>query len=227
MEELLFPNFWIENAPYNWDALGNTQGYKYKKNQNLFFEGSKMDTVFLIKKGRVKLFITSEDGSEKIIGYIGQNSIVGTASLFHEDQYMFNATTVTNCTLLKFERGEFINKVMSNQALMEQILKIMSLRISILTRHTLDLSFTHSYQRLCKALIQLSLIYGEKQKDGTIFIDFKLTQKELSELIGSTRVTVSNHLKKLIDLNIIKKEKKHYIIQNIEVLKEECAEKNM
>lgn len=218
LERNILPTFWMENAPYDWDSLKNGEHRGYKKGEVLFLEGMKMENIFLIKKGRVKISINNENGDEKTVGYLGNNSIVGTSSLFNNAQYMFNATVVTDSSLLRFDKEEFIKEVMNNEKVMLQVFKIMSMRIRILTNHALDLSFNHSFKRLSSALLDISNTYGIDRKDGTIFIDFKITQRELGELIGTTWVTVSNHLKKLTQLGVIKKSKQNYIITNLEAL---------
>ncbi len=215
----MLPSFWIENSPYDWRLLieGGKQYSEYKKGETLFLAGEKMKTVFLIKSGKVKLSITNTEGNEKTVGYLGKNSIVGTSSVFHAE-YMFNATTVSKCLLFKFSKEEFIQKVMQNDQLMLQVFKIMSMRIRILTNHALDLSFNHSYNRLARALIEISETYGKPKKNGAILIDYKITQREFAELIGTTLVTVSNHLKKLIEAGIIEKRKQQYTILDFDSL---------
>lgn len=217
---VILPSFWIENTPYDWDILEKEgQFQEYKKGQILFLEGETMKNVYLIKQGKVKLSIANKEGNEKTVGYLGNNSIVGTSSLFNEAKYMFNATVTSKSFLFRFDREEFIQKVLRNEVLTQQIFKIMSLRIRILTNHVLDLSFNHSYKRLASALIEISETYGKVRPNGSVFIDFKITQREFSELIGTTLVTVANHLKKLTDLGIIEKQNQQYIILDMIALK--------
>lgn len=208
----LLPTFWIDNPPYNWDTLGSGNEKKIKKGELVFLEGTKMEHIYLIKTGKIKLSITSNEGDEKTIGFIGKNSIVGTSSLFNNAQYMFNARSVTDTHLIKYDRLEFIEKVMEDKDLMMQIFKIMSIRIRILTNHTLDLAYNHSYKRLAKALLDISKIHGKKTRNNNVLIDFNITQKELGEVIGTTWVTVAHNIRKLCDEGIINREGKNYVI---------------
>lgn len=219
-QELILPSFWIDDAPYDWSGLGEGEKMEFKKGDNLFLEGQRMTSVYLIVNGKIKLSINNQDGDEKIVGYLGTNSIVGTSSLFNNAEYMFNATANSNCSLYKFDRESFIKKLMEDKVIMQQVMKIMSMRIRILTNHALDLSFNHSFKRLAGALIEISNTYGKVREDGSIFIDFKITQKELAEIIGTTLVTVANHLKKFMDLGIIGKENRNYIILELELLQD-------
>lgn len=217
----LLPNFWIEDTPYDWGMLEKGNIHQYEKNTVLFMEGDKMETIFLIQRGKVKLSVTNENGQEKTAGFLGANSIVGTSSLFNNAQYMFTATATTKCLLWKFDKDEFIQQLLKEEKLMLQVFKIMSLRIRTLTNHTLDLSFNHSYNRLASALLELGEVYGMPRDDGSIYVDFSITQRELAELIGTTWVTVSNHLRKLQEDGIIAKEKKNFIILDFERLRQE------
>src|SRR5699024_11464425 len=202
----LLPTFWMNDTPYNWSNLGEGQNCKFRKGELVFVEGTKMEHIYLIQEGKVKLSITSNEGDEKTIGFIGKNSIVGTSSLFNNAQYMFNATSVTDASAIKYNKSEFIEKVMENKELMMQIFKIMSMRIRILTNHSLDLSFNHSYKRLAKALLDMYNSYGKKTNNNDLLIDFYITQSELGEIIGTTWVTVAHNIKKLSDEGIIKRQ---------------------
>jgi|SRR5699024_1486199 len=218
-EQELLPNFWIENSDYNWEELDNGLVHKCKKGEVLFREGMQMDAIYLIKKGKIKLSTINDNGDEKTVGIIGKNSMVGTSSLFNNAQYMFNATAVTDTLLLKYNKTEFISKVFNDKEMITQVLKILSGRIRILTNHVLDLSFDHSYKRLAKALLDISNTYGVKTENGNILIKLNITQRELGEIIGTTWVTVSHNLKKLTESGVIKKDKKNYIITNLDKLK--------
>ncbi|MFG6114822.1 Crp/Fnr family transcriptional regulator [Halobacillus sp. MO56] len=218
MEDIVLPNFWIKNPPYYWGELKDAPSYEYKKNQIIFLEGTEMDTIYLVKKGKAKLFLTGPDGSEKIVGYVGENSILGTSSLFEESKkYILSAAAVTNSTLIKYERQEFIDQVMSNPDLMMQVFHIMSIRIRSLTGQSLDLSFKHSYIRLCKALLELGVKYGKQTECDTTFVDFKVTHNDLAELIGTTRVTIANHIKTLRGKQLVETKGRNFIIRMSEL----------
>src|SRR5699024_3579284 len=100
----LLPTFWIDNTPYNWSNLGEGQKCRFEKGELVFVEGTKMEHIYLIQEGKVKLSITNDEGDEKTVGFISRNSIVGTSSLFNNAQYMFNATSITDTSLVKYNR---------------------------------------------------------------------------------------------------------------------------
>lgn len=70
-------------------------------------------------------------------------------------------------------------------------------------------------------LYDLSKMFGEERDNGDIYINFVITNEELGKFCGiSTGSSVSRILKQLKDDHIIRIEKQHIIITNVEKLKD-------
>ena len=55
--------------------------------------------------------------------------------------------------------------------------------------------------------------YGQKRSTSTL-IDLKITQQELADMIGSSRVMVIQALKEFKAANIIDREKRYFVLKN-------------
>lgn len=64
-------------------------------------------------------------------------------------------------------------------------------------------------ERLLRRFYSLAEQYGRKETDSTV-IDLRITQQELADMIGSSRVMVVKALKELQAANIIDREKRYY-----------------
>lgn len=70
----------------------------------IYLQGSPADRFYYLKSGRVKVFINSEDGSEKILTVYEAGNVFGEASFFDELPRVSSAVTVTRCEIVVIDR---------------------------------------------------------------------------------------------------------------------------
>jgi CRP/FNR family transcriptional regulator, cyclic AMP receptor protein len=76
--------------------------------QSIFGQGDVADAVFYIRKGKVKLTIASKAGKEVILGILGEGDFFGEAALAGHTVRMGSAFAVTDCEILRIEKGVMI-----------------------------------------------------------------------------------------------------------------------
>lgn len=211
---------WLDKLSFDWGLLKKKGDVKlYKKNDFVFHQQDTLNNIFIIESGRVQLCQTTPDGKEKTIAIIGENGLLGEHLLTKNNYHLTSAISVSDSKLISIKKDTFEEIVMSNQLLTRQWLEMLSLKLEILTHSTMNLSFESSSKRILRVLIQLVHTYGREIDNGTILITIKFTHQEIADLIGTTRVTVSNYLKKLNNSRFIYKKNGFYYINNFETLK--------
>jgi CRP/FNR family transcriptional regulator, cyclic AMP receptor protein len=65
-----------KSQPVDWEALlaGISQGQttiEYGANRTIFWQGKPADSVFYLRRGKVKLSVTSQEGKEAIVAILG------------------------------------------------------------------------------------------------------------------------------------------------------------
>ncbi|MBS4024323.1 MAG: Crp/Fnr family transcriptional regulator [Clostridia bacterium] len=221
-QSLTSPSPWFDELNYDWSLL-EQQGIKkiYAKHKILFHSGHTVESVFLVKEGRIRLFVNSLDGKEKAIAIIGKNGLLGESSMYQQRTHIFSAITATPATLVEIPPKLFQDTVFKDSKYMRQVFEMMSSKIRLMAIQSLQLSFGTPMQRICDAFIHLGLNYGKKVDNNRIKILITFTHQELADLIGATRVTVVNNLQELIKKKIISKENRYYFIEDISRLKSE------
>lgn len=228
MKHSLIPNHpslspWLDELPYEWSALEQAgTEVALQKNEIIFHYDHPVEYVYLVKKGRVRLFLTSALGDEKAVAIIGQNGLLGEGSVYQSYTYIASAITASPSVVVKLNPDDFQRLIMENKAYIKQLLEMMSLKIRLLSQHSLQLAFGTSFQRVCEMFVQLGLTYGDKQKSrNRINITIPFTHQEVANLVGATRVTVANHIKRLLDTKILSKSGKYYCIEDMSKLVEQ------
>lgn len=206
---------WLDQLPFDWTKL-ETLGTEvhFKKHEPLFDCNDPIDCVYLVKSGRVRLYLLSDLGEEKAIAIIGENGLLGESSIFLDNEHFASAITASPTTLIRIDPVRFKQTILSKPTYSEQLFKMMSIKIRLLYQHSLHLSYSSSLYRVCHTFAQLGLTYGVKEGDH-IKIKVSFTHQEIANLIGTTRVTVANHTKKLLEIGTLSKTKQYYYIHDI------------
>ena len=218
--EYTFISPWLDELTFEWSQLEQIgTPLEYKKNEIVFHYHDPADSIYLIKKGRVRLYLISSLGDEKAIAIIGKNGILGESSTYQQQHtYFASAITASPTSLVKIHPAAFKEAIMGNPVYTQQVLEMMSLKVRLLSQHSLQLAFYSSFQRVCQTLVQLGLTYGERLPSNRVKISIPFTHQELANLVGTSRVTVANHVKALLDNQTITKNKKYYTINDMEQL---------
>ena len=73
----------------------------------LFLQGDDADALYLLAKGRVKVFKLLRDGRTATVRHVESGQTFAEAALFH-DQYPASTETMTECVLYRFETRDVL-----------------------------------------------------------------------------------------------------------------------
>ncbi|MBD1939798.1 Crp/Fnr family transcriptional regulator [Microcoleus sp. FACHB-68] len=153
--------------------------------------------IWQIKTGVVRTFTWSEDGTLIPLGLWGSQDIVGKA-LSKAEPYTIECLTLVEATVLPANNSyEFIKALIQHTQQLEEFLEL---------RHCKPIDAS-----LLKLLTWLSQRFGRAVEQGQL-IDLRLTHQEISEMIGSNRVTVTRMLKNFEKQGLISRHQQRYIV---------------
>ncbi|MCK4748170.1 MAG: Crp/Fnr family transcriptional regulator [Bacteroidales bacterium] len=169
----------------------------YKKGEFIYFSDDPSSTIYLLAKGKVKILYYTEEGDEVVKSVLSTGDIFGELSLLGEDkrkdfaQVVQEGTSVCHLTLEQMD--ELMKK---DRNLVFKINKLIGLRIQKLERRLESLVFKDVRTRMVEFLRDIALEKGEG--GGPEYrIDHFLTHKDMADLIGTTRQTVTTLLNEL------------------------------
>jgi len=189
----LFSEFSLEDLAYVKSILIRK---KYKKNETIFYEGDNGAEMFIVRSGQVKILTTSADGQEMILGVLLPGDFFGEMSLLdNQPRSAMAVATAKETELLIIRQEDFLKLVREKASLFKEVMSELCRRLRAADEQIQDLVFVDVKERLIKKLITLSA-KGTLKGDWTE-IDLKLTHKDLADMIGSSRETVSRILQEL------------------------------
>ncbi|TVZ38178.1 CRP/FNR family cyclic AMP-dependent transcriptional regulator [Alteromonadaceae bacterium 2753L.S.0a.02] len=163
----------------------------YPKNTILVTEGDESNHLYIIKKGKVSVFLTGDDGRQVILNYMSEGEYFGELSLLDGEPRSASVMTVSPCEFVAISRASFQELLTKNQEFATVMIKELTKRIRKLTESVRDLALLDVYGRVIHTL--------EKLADDNNRIDNpKVTHQDIANMVGSSREMVSRIMKQLI-----------------------------
>jgi CRP/FNR family transcriptional regulator, cyclic AMP receptor protein len=167
----------------------------YAPESLLIREGAIEDTLFIILRGRVKVYGTDEAGRQIVFGVREAGEFLGEMSL---DGGPRSASAMaleeTECTVLG--KAMLIEEFRHDPELAYALLCTAIRHARHSTETAKDLALADVYQRVVKLLQQLGKT-PSNPADGHLVVQEKLTQQDIAERVGSSREMVSRIFKEL------------------------------
>src|ERR1700688_2486851 len=99
-----------KSQPVDWEVFlvgsaGAKTAIEYSANRIIFRQGEPADAVFFIRKGKVKLAVTSNQGKEAIVAIMDAGEFFGEGCLAGQSLRIATANAMTDCSLARIERA--------------------------------------------------------------------------------------------------------------------------
>lgn len=190
---------------------------RYQKGEIIFFENDEYGGLYLLVSGRVKLSMLSPEGKEKVLNILQEGDIMGEVSFFDLDPHPITAEAMENARIVIIPREKLEEIITNKPGLALKIIESLAKKTRLLTSQVRELVFHDAAGRMASLLRRFADDFGVEIKGG-MMIDLILTHKEIANLIGSSRVTVTKIMNNFIDEGIIKMYKRKIVIVDEEKL---------
>ncbi len=174
----------------------------YDKDEMIFFEGDKPEKLFLLNKGRVKVFKYNKEGREQIIYILTEGDFIGDSNIFSGEEMKFNAVAIEETNICELTKSDFEDIMKRNPEIAMKILQNAYHRIDKLQELIQSLSTKDIESRIAGLLLSFIKDFGTPDKNG-IIIELPLNREDIANYIGVTRETISRKLGALQDQGIL------------------------
>jgi len=182
--------------PVDWEALlnGIFRGMtviEFAKDRNVFLQGNPADSVFYIRRGKVKLTVISKEGKEAIIAILDPGEFFGEGCLTGQTLRMATAVSMTDCTLDKIDKPLMVRMLHEHHDISELFIQHLLTRNIRYEEDLVDQLFNSSEKRLARILLLLSHFGKESKAEKVIPL---VNQDTLAQMVGTTRSRVSHFM---------------------------------
>ena len=164
----------------------------YAKNVVIFREGDHSDSLYIVRQGKIKIYISDNNGREMLLNELGKGDYFGDLSLIDHEPRSASAVTLSACDVSIIKSEDFLRCLQKNPDMAISLLKTAAKRLRVATESQRQLALMGVYGRLRATLLTLSSEVGDISK-----VEPKPTQQELGNMIGASREMVSRIFKNL------------------------------
>ncbi len=198
--------------------LGIVEEIETPKHHQIFVPGQACDSIYFIAKGRVRVSKLSPDGRTVILALLGPGDIIGEAA-WEQQEHDSIAETLEETRLFQLSTEAFEGLVRQNPEFGLRLIHVIGIRLRQAQARIEDLVFRQVPSRVARLLCSLAEHHGKVTPNG-IRVEFPLTHQEIADLVGSSRVTVTQVLNKFRSSHWIEIESKRVTIHDMEALEE-------
>ena len=180
-------------------GTGRTQD-QYGAEATVFSQGDEADSIFYIRKGKIKLSVVSRQGKVAVVAMLGAGNFFGEGCLAGQIRRMASCTTMSPCSLARLDKVAAIRVLHEEPVFAQVFLHHLLTRSIRIEEDLVDHLFNSSEKRLARVLLLLAN-FGKEGEPQTAIA--KISQEALAGIIGTTRSRVSFFMNKFRKLGFI------------------------
>src|ERR1043166_1097572 len=166
---------------------------KHRKKEIVFSQGDDADSVFYIKKGKVKVTVVSRQGKEAVVAILGADEFVGEGCLTGQPKRLATASAMTECVTMRVQKTEIQRLLQEEPTFSQMFVSHVLARTARVEEDLIDQLFNSTEKRLARLLLLLANFGKEGRPEPLIA---KISQETLAEMVGTTRSRVSHFMNK-------------------------------
>jgi CRP/FNR family transcriptional regulator len=181
------------------EIMAVTYSISYKKGENIYCAGDKADSLYIVSKGKIKIYRLSESGKEQLLRILHPGDFTGELALFSEtvhEEYAEAMEETNVCTI-------------KNSELQEILLKYPSISLKVLAEFSSRLEQSEKQATLfatekVETRIALFLVECMDNEKQSMEVVLPMNKKDMASYLGTTPETISRKLADLEEAGYIK-----------------------
>ena len=150
----------------------------------IYLQDTEATCFYFLKSGKVKSFIQSEDGMERVLNLYHTGSLFGEASFFDELPRVSSAVAMVPCEIVPIDRELVAQEFSKNPELALSMVKYLARTVRLLSGQVDQMAFRPARWRVANYLLTMA------GRDGSV----SCTQEDIAAAVSASRVTVSRVL---------------------------------
>lgn len=156
----------------------------------LLSEDDMDDTLFLIMEGAFKITVRKGEGTV-VLGLCGRGELLGELAAIDSYGRSATATAQTPCVVGVVSADDFWHTLWPLSPVPVNMAHLLAGRVRRLTAKVQAMATLEVRGRLAFQMVSLTRDHGDTQPDESCVIPFGLTQAELAQMVGTSRVQVN------------------------------------
>ncbi|MBX2883841.1 MAG: Crp/Fnr family transcriptional regulator [Granulosicoccus sp.] len=164
----------------------------FRKNSLLMSEGDTGESMYVIKSGAVKVFVSDSEGRELVLYEQGPGAVIGDISLLDDEPRSASVITLEPSSALMIGKQPFLECLRSSPEMAINLIRSLTQRLRDATEGSRSLALDNVYRRLVDKLQELA------QDGEPPNLPKKYSHQELGNMIGASREMVGKIMAELV-----------------------------
>ncbi|PEK99852.1 Crp/Fnr family transcriptional regulator [Bacillus sp. AFS017336] len=187
----------------------------------VFMQGESLDRVFFIHSGKIKIHINDQSGKEQIVSIPQAGEMFPHVGLFLKGTFPAHAEVIKAAKLIVLPIADFELILIKHPELCIKLFKFLSEKIVDLQARLVEQTLHNSYDKITMLLRRLCKSNGIPLNSNQFKITTHFTNRELANMIGTSRETVNRTINQLRKKEVISMDSEGFFIINIDKLENE------
>jgi CRP/FNR family transcriptional regulator, anaerobic regulatory protein len=198
----------LEEGPMK-EIMGTAQSVSYKRGENIYQAGNQSDSLYIVNKGKIRIYRLSESGKEQLVRILYPGDFTGELALFSNSIHESFAEAMEETQVCMITRSDLQEFLLKYPSISLKILAEFSNRLEQSEKQTARFATEKVETRL--ALFLAECLDHEGQSNEIVL---PMRKKDLASYLGTTPETISRKMSDLEEAGYIKQK----VHKRIEIL---------
>lgn len=171
----------------------------YPRHTLLIQEGDPGESLYLLRKGRAKVYIGDEGGREVIVAILGLGDFFGELALIDDALCSANVMTLEESEFVSIGKREFRQVLASSPGMAIHLLKVLAGRLREADLQIEGLALKDVQARVVQVLQSLAEPEGNER-----VIPARITHRDIAAMVGASREVVTRVFRALEERGIVR-----------------------
>ncbi len=187
------------------ESLATKVGHsRFRRRETIFTAWDPSDRVYLLKSGRVKLYMLSDDGREITLAIMEPGDVFGETALVNPAARQVFAEALDDTTVAMLGLADFEALVRDRPDVALKVTQAIGRQLIHTQRQVESLAFADVSTRLARFLVEQVGTHGQPLNGGVpVRLPLALTHQEMANLLGTTRETLTSTLNRFVDAGLL------------------------
>jgi len=188
-----------------------------REGQTLYTPGDRSEALFMLKKGRVRIYKVAPDGWEFTLAVVDAGTMFGEMALTAQRLREAYAEATEPSDICVLRNADLERLVRANPEVGLRMMRVLSERLRACETRLEDIGLKDVPARLASLVLQLAESEGVVTPEGPK-IPTRYTHRQLATMIGSSRETITRAFTKLQRTGAVELRRRHIYIKDMEAL---------
>jgi CRP/FNR family transcriptional regulator len=188
----------------------------FSNGEIVFSQSQPITALFILKKGRVRIFRVTEDGKALTMAILEPGAVFGEMMLVGQRMYDNYAEAIEDTQICQLSAHEVERHMLSDPRIAIRVSRYLGEQVARLEERLTDLALRPLLARVASTLVRLA---GSQRPSRIGHVTIRLTHDQLAGLLGASRESTSKTMSDLAARGLIRQGRGRIVLIDLDGLR--------